>query len=74
MSQTKIKAGGFDADVITGTTALTTSPDSASATENCPIDPWPSSIYASATELNLEFVFKCAYANLKAFCSPDDGL
>lgn len=28
MAQTKIKAGGFDADVITGTTALTTEPDS----------------------------------------------
>tara|TARA_Y100001938_G_C7986418_1_gene377132 strand:+ start:43 stop:609 length:567 start_codon:yes stop_codon:yes gene_type:complete len=28
MSQTKIKAGGFDADVITGTDALTTPPSS----------------------------------------------
>ena len=28
MSQTKVKAGGFDVDVITGTTALTTEPDS----------------------------------------------
>ena len=28
MAQTKIKEGGFDADVITGTTALTTEPDS----------------------------------------------
>ena len=28
MSQTKIKAGGFDVDVITGTTALTEAPAS----------------------------------------------